>query len=132
MPYTQLNLPRLVLRILDKLNALPHGMTGTDQDKQQKVSAVVMANLKLNPLSGLTLVNLEAATAILREAYPKKKKCQIMATGGVYARLIMAISAPEVAAALVSYNQRGGADYRSEVELSKSQGIIVRGQNLPT
>ena len=33
VPYTQLNLPRLVLRILDKLNALPHGMNGTDQDK---------------------------------------------------------------------------------------------------
>ena len=45
VPYTQLNLPRLVLRILDKLNALPHGMTGTDQDKQHKVSAVFMANL---------------------------------------------------------------------------------------
>ena len=34
VPYTQLDSSCLVMRILDKLNALAHGMTGTDQDKQ--------------------------------------------------------------------------------------------------
>jgi hypothetical protein len=69
MPYTQLNLSHIVLRILDKLNAHPYGMTGTGPRQATEGFCCCQGKPSVS-------VNLDAVTAIMREAYPKKK-CQI-------------------------------------------------------
>lgn len=115
--YNGIHNQKIMNEVLTKLNQLKnHTVPSKPSRRKEIVGRVIQNNIERYQANNTHTINIDKVCRILCEKYPLSS---LPMSAGEIARYIMTVCSPENAEALALLNDKGGKNYRAEVEAKK-------------